>query len=145
MKILALHDFQVSFQSAGLMAGLHEGSYEIWEMPIVQHLHGGSDIGYPLPDGKPGLTHPPDILSNSLPTPVNKTAEEALDHIAEFDLSLRDHSLRALESIRDRVGEDKFMRLPLVVCDGEDHEFMNGALLKSLGHSLEFSALQGLQ
>jgi len=142
MKILALHDYQVSFQADGLICGLHESGNEIWEMPIVNHIHGGTDADYDLPDGKPGLTHAPDVLSNALPMPVNKTAEEALDHIPEFDLicllSLRDHSLRALESIRDRIGEDKFMRLPLVVCDGEDHEFMNGALLKSLGAKIFF-------
>jgi hypothetical protein len=143
MKILALCDYQMDYLAEGLLVGLWESGHDIYEMPILQHVRGGVDEGYPLPDGNRGFTGPPGhLLPNVLPNQPH-AKEEVFDGVKrkEFDLiimlSHREHARFALEEIIQNTGVPS-NALPLLSCDGEDGDLIDWDLLRQLNIKLHF-------
>lgn len=139
MKILILADYESDYLADGLIAGLHhlgaERGWVVAELPIIRHAHGGVDEGYLLADGKPGLTGTTSDLARNAPPLPTMTEEEALDRWDEFDLcvmtSMRRYARKALERLTQRSGR-RPEELPLVVVDGEDHDFIDFGYLEQL-------------
>ncbi len=139
MKILCLTDYECDFLADGLIDGLHrlglERGWTVAELPILQHCHGGTDEGYLLADGKGGLTGPTsDMVRNATPLP-SMSEDEALERWDEFDLivmtSLRAYARDSLRKLTKRSGKQP-KDLPLVICDGEDHDWIDFPYLEEL-------------
>jgi hypothetical protein len=143
MKILALCDFQMDYLAEGLLVGLWESGHDIYEMPVLQHMRGGIDQDYLLPDGNRGFTASPGhLLPNILPNQLH-TKEEVIDTVAknEFDLiimlSHREHVRLALDEIIQATGIPS-NALPLISCDGEDGDLIDWNILERYNIKLHF-------
>ncbi len=139
MKVLTLNHFESDFGADSILIGLHQlAAWRGWtvaELPIIRHIHGEVDSQYRLADGGKGFTGPTeDTIRNHPPYP-NMSEEEALDRCTEFDLiiltSTRAYARDALSRVVKRSGKQP-KDLPLVVCDFDDHDFIDFRYLEEL-------------
>lgn len=130
MKILIAGHFECDYLAATVNVGLYESEHEIYELPYCRHYHGDVDQGYTLWDGKSGFTAPPGYMTNPLPDNEH-SEEEILDLAPTFDLfvmhSTRPYAVAAIDKISQRLGK---VPSNLVICDGEDSEWINVPLVE---------------
>lgn len=131
MKCLTLNHYEMDFLADGILVGLHESGYDIYELPVIGHIRGRADDNYFLSDGSKGFTGTPGHLQlNPLPEYAH-TGEELWDTYKEFDLvimtSYRRYSVDALYKVKERIGE---FPKNLVIVDGEDHSFIQQEMIR---------------
>lgn len=144
LKIIACVDFQCDFLANGLLAGLYETGHDIYEVPALKHVRGGVDDQYILPDGKTGMTGPPGYLAAPaawLPAP--HSYGEAVDVLKKREVNLvvmlsdRDYARKGIDQLsRDSGWSIKSM--PLVLCNGEDYDFIDTRTLDEFAPKVFF-------
>ena len=143
LKIIVTTDFQCDFLAHGILAGLYETGHDIYEVPALKSVRGEVDEGYILPDGQRGVSGPPGYFA--LPKahlPTAKSYAEAVELMAKGPdlvvmLSARDYSRRAIHGLSRDAGVN-IKSLPLVICEGEDHDYIDYRLVEEFSPRVFF-------
>ena len=139
MKILCLNHYENDFLADSLLRGLYlvaqSRGYVIDELPIIKHIHGEVDTVYIPAYGKIGQCCPPGMLIRNPPPYPLYTEDDILNESIEYDLivmtSMRHFSRKALSDFCKKKGKQP-KDLPLVVCDGEDTEWVDVPYLEEV-------------